>query len=235
MGVIKRGKIGVYGAKTRALQKRLSAEMFGLTFKDANVYMYLGSRANDNPDINDIQTKVFYEVPDRAYSVDPVNISISMEGFNESNMDFSRFGIINPLGDEQTFRVHVDEFTGCLGRPLIVGDVLEVPFFARECEKAFWEITDVDDKSEFEKFYVVITASVLGDSRKTREIPIDGAGNDSIMDSVMDEADQEYTDQVPYEGFDELDPDATPVDYRRDKQKSFLDDPEMIFNDNEGN
>lgn len=231
MTVLRKGKIGVYGQKTRKLQKKLSAELFGLTFKDANVYMYLGSRANENPDINDIQTKVFYEVPDRAYSQDPVNIAIGMEPMGESGMDFSRFGIINPIGDEQTFRVHVDEFEGCLGRPLIVGDVLEIPFFERNCNKAFWEITDVDDKPSYEKFYYAIKATVLSDSRETREIPID-SGNDSFMDEVSQAADQEYTEQVPYEGFDEP-AQPTEVDYRNKTQTSFLDDPNKTFYEDE--
>lgn len=229
MTVLRKGKIGVYGEKTRRLQRRISGELFGLTFKDANVYMYLGSRANDNPDINDIQTKVFYEVPDRAYSEKTVNIMIGMEPMGETGLDFSRFGIINPIGDEQTFRVHMDEFEGCLGRPLIIGDVLEIPFFGKDCDKAFWEITDVDDKPSYERFYYTIKASVLADSRETREIPID-AGNSSFMDEVMQDSKEEYDQQVPHEGFDEP---AEPkeVDYRNKTQSSFLDDPNNVFNE----
>lgn len=232
MTVLKKGKIGVYGDKTRKLQKRLSGELFGLTFKDANVYMYLGSRANDTPYINDIQTKVFFEVPDRAYSDKPVHIMVGMEPMGETGMDFSRFGIINPIGDEQTFRVHVDEFEGCLGRPLVVGDVLEIPFFERNCDKAFWEITDVDDKPSYEKFYYTLKATVLSDSRETREIPID-AGNSSFMDEVSQGADAEYKEQVPHTGFDQpTEPEE--VDYRNKTQSSFLDDPNKTFyKDNE--
>lgn len=229
MAVIKRGKIGVYGTKTRAMQRKLSAEMFGLTSKIANVYKYLGSRASATPDINDIQSKVFYEVPDRAYASTPVDITIWMEPYAESKMDFSRFGIINPLGDEQTFRVHVDEFEGCLGRELIIGDVLEIPFFSKDCKKAFWEITDVDTKTEFEKFYVVLTASVLGDSRESREIPIDDS-NTGLMDDIMADADLAFEEQVAYNG---LEDDGTPVDYRKEEQSSFLDDPTKVFEDDE--
>lgn len=233
MTVLKKGKIGVYGEKTRKLQRRISAEAFGLTFKDANVYMYLGSRASVTPNINDIQNKVLFEVPDRAYSPDPIHIMVGMEPMGEAALDFSRFGIINPLGDEQTFRVHADEFEGCLGRPLIVGDVLEIPFFERNCKKAFWEITDVDDKPSYEKFYYVIKATVLNDDRTSREIPIERT-NTELMDNLMDDMDFEMAAQVPVEGL--VDPELPKplpekVDYRNKKQASFLDDPTKFFNE----
>lgn len=230
MTVLRRGKIGVYGRKTRLLQRRLTGELFGLTFKDAHVYKYLGSRASDTPNINDIQTKVFYEIPDRAYATDTVHIMLGMEPMGESAMDFSRFGIINPIGDEFTARVHMDEFEGCLGRPIIVGDVIEIPFFGVECEsKAFFEVTDVDDKPSFEKFYYTLKLSVLSASRKTREIPID-AGNSGLMDDIAVQADEEYNDQVPFTGFTEPTEPET-VDYRNKTQASFLDDPNKTFDD----
>lgn len=233
MSKLKRGKIGVYGKKTRSLQRRLSAEAFGLTFKDANVYKYLGSRDSVSPDINDIQNKVLFEVPDRAYDPTPVNIMIGMEPMGETAMDFSRFGIINPIGNEQTFRVHVNEFEGCLGRPLIVGDVFEIPFFEKECKKAFWEITDVDDKPSYEKFYYVIKATVLDDARTTREIPIERTNSD-FMDSLMSDMDMEMAQQVPTTDLvdpDQPQPAPQEVDYRNKKQASFLDDPSKIFNE----
>ena len=114
------GKIGVYGSKTRTLQRRISFEAFGLTFKTAFVYRYLGSRANAAPDIDDIQTKVFFEVPDRAYSDVPIEIPVGMEPLPETKTDFSRFGLINPLQDETRFRFHIDDFQP-LTRELIVG------------------------------------------------------------------------------------------------------------------
>lgn len=227
--VRRKRRIGVYGEKTRAMQRTLLAEYFGLTFKDANVYMYLGSRESIDPDINDIQTKVFFEVPDRAYAENTINIPIWMDPMQETALDFSRFGIINPLGDEQIFRVHVDEFEKCLSRPLIVGDVLEIPFFGQKCKKAFWEVTDVDDKPSYEKFFYTIRATVLSDSRETREIPVDN-GNDSFLDQVVTEVDTEHQEQVPYKGFD--DPGVPEdVDYRDETQSSFLDDPTKVFGD----
>lgn len=231
MSIMRRGKIGVYGEKTRRLQRRLTAELFGLTFKDANIYMYLGSRDSVAPHINDIQNQILFETPDRAYAVNPVNILIGMDAMGESGMDFSRFGIINPLGDEQTFRVHVDEFEGCLGRPLIVGDVMEIPFFTKDCEKAFWEITDVDDKPSYERFYYTIKATVMSTSRKTREIPVERS-NAAILNFAIDGFDMAAHEQMPQQGLEPNPMDIPkPVDYRNKHQASFLDDPTKVFNE----
>lgn len=219
----RRGKIGVYGPKTRRLQRRLSFEAFGLTFKDANVYMYLGSRSSVNPHINDIQTKVFYETPDRAYDVNPKAIPIGVDPLPEAKTDFSRFGLIDPLSDEQMFRMHIDDFA-ILGRELIIGDVFELPFFSKNNKLAFWEVTDVDLNSEYEKFIAIIHATPLSSARTTREIPIEQS-NDDLMDDIMAGAEEQYSDQVPVDRdvFDET-PEKEPVDYRNPLQSSFLDD-----------
>lgn len=223
----RRGRIGVYGKKTRSLQSRLTAEVFALSFKDANIYMYLGSRDSVEPHINDIQNQILFENPDRAYSTEPINIAIGMEPLGEAGMDFSMYGIINPMGDEQTFRVHPSEFE-CLGRELIIGDVMEIPFFEKDCKKAYWEITDVDDKPSYEKFYYVIKAKVMDFSRKTREIPTNRT-NEDIMGALVDDMDIAFNEQISDIGL-EPEPSNEPVDYRDKQQASFLDDPNQIFN-----
>lgn len=226
-------KIGMYGEKTRKLQRSLTRETFALTFKCANVYRYLGSSESTEPSINDVQSTVFYEVPDRAYDSNAVPINIGFEQMSESQMDFSRFGMINPLGNEQTVRVHLDDMA-CLGRWLIVGDVLEIPFFERDGQKSYWEINDVDDKPSYEKFYVTLSIAPLGDTRETREIEIDRSGFD-ISEQVRQHQSVEFEEQLPYEGLvmpDEPDPDPEtmePVSNRRPKQGSFLDDPTKTF------
>lgn len=233
MSRLRKGKIGVYGPKTRALQRKLSGEIFGLTFKTANVYLYLGSRKSFDPKTSDIQSTILFETADRAYQANPIEISIGMDAPMEAAMDFSRFGIINPISDEWTFRVHMDEFE-CLGRWIEVGDVFEIPFYERDCKKAFWEVTDVDDKVSYEKFYVVIKASIVNDSRTTREIPLERT-NSEFLDEVMLDMDEEFEADVDREGLDNNDPleipPDDPVDYRNQKQASFLDDPEKIFNE----
>lgn len=224
--VRKLGKIGVYGPKTRNLQRRLSFEAFGLTFKLANVWKYLGPK--DGSGINGIPTKVFWEVPDRLYCDNIVQIPIGMEPMNEAKADFSRFGYIDPLQNETMFRVHIDDFEP-LGRELVIGDVFEIEFFVKNGKRAYWEITDVDLKQEYEKFIAIIYASPLGDSRTTVDIPVEQS-NEPMIDNFMDELDQELSNQVPVEGttFDP-EPVPEPVDYRDKKQSSFLDDPTKQF------
>ena len=221
------GKIGVYGPLTRALQRRISFEVFGLSWKLANVYLYLGDRTKDTPDITDIHTHVFFEVPDRAYAEEPIEIPIGMELMPESKTDFSRFGLVNPLQDETLFRVHIDDYEA-LGRKLVVGDVFEIPFYKRNGKSSFWEVHDVDDSQEVEKFIHIIHASPLGDARTTREIPIDNS-NDDLLEQIMNNADDEYAQLVPSQEIhcDENDvpTEPQPVDNRRKLQRSFLDDP----------
>lgn len=219
---------GLYGERTREMQRKLTYQAFQLTFKSANVYRYLGSAESVTPDIDDIQSKVFYETPDRVYADESVPISIAIEPIPESQMDFSRFGIIAPMSNEVTIRVHVDEFEKCLGRWLIVGDVLEIPFYKRECKRAFWEVTDVDDKPSYEKFYVTVTISPLKDSRKTHDIEKDRSNFD-FNQEIQEIQDQEAFDEVPVAGIgNEVDA-GEPVDPRRKKQRSFLDDPDAEF------
>lgn len=222
------GRIGVYGEKTRALQRRVSFEAFGLSAKTANVFKYLGSRASDTPDINDVETKVFYEVPDRAYAFSSIPLPVGMEPIQETKTDFSRFGLIDPLQDETLFRFHIDDFQA-LGRELIIGDVFELPFFEKDGKKNFWEITDVDLRSETEKYIAIVHASPLGENRKTREIQ-SNRGHMDIIDGLMSEMEDQLGDQVPTQdiGFDE-DYQKTDVDYRNEEQRSFLDDPTKQF------
>ncbi len=222
------GKIGVYGPKTRTLQRRLSYEAYGLTFKTAIVWRYLGSKTSLNPSLTDVPTKVFWEVPDRAYSDVMVQIPIAMEPLPEIKADFSRFGYIDPLQNENLFRVHIDDFEP-LGRYLVVGDVFEMPFFEKNGKKVFWEVTDVDLKTEYEKFIAIIHASPLGDSRKTNDIPVDQS-NDDLLTQLMVEADDEFIGQVPVQGLT-LEPEPEPEDFdqRSELVTGFLDDPTKIL------
>lgn len=231
--VREKNRVGVYGDKTRRLQRSLTYEAFQMTFKTANVYRYLGSRKNDTPDIQDIQNITFFEVPDRAYDQEYVTINIGMEPLQEGKMDFSQFGIISPMSDEIRLRVHVDDFH-CLGRELIPGDVIEIPFLEVDCDRAFFEVSDVDKDPSYEKFYVVVTVAPLNDSRKTREIDKDRS-NEHLFASVMEQSEEQAQNEVGFEGLDESTVDSewqqptSPVDYRRNNQKSFLDDPLYEF------
>lgn len=227
---VRRGKIGLYSEKTRKLQRKLSFEAFGLTFKDAMFYLYLGSDVNDLPDINDIQCKVFYEVPDRAYELLPKGIPIGVEPDMESSMDFSRFGLISPMTSEKTFRVHIDDFE-TLGREIVVGDVFELPFFSKDGKQALWEVTDVDLKLEYEKFIAILKATPLTDARTTANIA-KNRDMDDMMSDIMIDADEQYADIVPTQDLVYKEEDIVPseVDYRDKDQSNFLDNINTIFN-----
>lgn len=223
---------GLYGERTRKFQRSLSRQIFQLAFKEANVYMYLGSASSMSPSIDDIQSTVFGEIPDRVYAADPVKINIGMDPMPESSMDFSRFGIISPMSNEMTIRIHIDEFNDCMKRWLIVGDVLEIPFFTRDCKEAFFEVTDVDDKPSYEKFYVTATIKPAGDTREMNEIPLERSNFD-FNEIVQGNQDKEAEDMVPFEGIGEETDEQNPVDPRRKKQTDFLDDPFATFDDGE--
>lgn len=236
MSVFKKPRIGVYEEKTRKLQKRLSFERGSLTWKEALVFKYLGSRESDNPDIADIQVKAFSEIPDRAYAEDGIQINISVERMSEQTTDLSRYGIIDPMGSEQTFRVHITSYED-IGRPIIVGDVIEIPFFEQEGRAALWEIQDVDRTSEFENFYAVLSGTVLEDSRTTREINITNS-NSSVMDEVTADNDTAFDEQIPHNG---VDTSTVDVEDPNDQQEEpydplnnntvgdFWDDPSKTF------
>lgn len=228
---LKQPKIGVYGPKTRALQQSLSYEHVSLTWKTCNVYKYLGPRTETTPNTGDIQDAIFMETRDRAYDPAPVEINVWYEPFPEQQMDFAKFGVINPLGDEQTFKFHVNSFdaTG-LGRYIITGDVLEVPFLLQDGHKSYWEVTDVDRKTEFENFYIVVTAVTMDDKTETAEIP-DKYEQDSIFQNIKAQADALADQQVPNEGITEGDVEVTdpttvePYDPIPEGDRDFLEDP----------
>lgn len=225
MSELKHPKIGLYGPKTRALQKRLSFERTALTWKTANIYRYLGDRRNVTPDITDLDP-VFLEVADRAYDTTPVEINIAYEELEERALNLSRFGVIDPLGDQQIFRVHVNSFEADgLGRYLIPGDIMEIPFLVEDGRKAFFVIEDVDRKPEFEKFYVYITAKPIMSTQETTEIP-NIPTNSDIMATIDAGIDAEGAADVPLDGVDDLTgAPRDPYDPRHDEQGDFLDDP----------
>ena len=229
----KQPKIGMYSERTREMQKKLSFERITLTWKTAWVWKYVGNIHEDNPDYRDIQNIVFLETQDRAYEKHPVEIPIHYEPLPEEAMDLSQFGVISPMSNQLTFRVHVGSFEDdALGRYLIEGDVLEVPFLEQDGANAYFEVNDVDKKSEFEKFYVIVRADVMKDKRETAGIP---DKNSTDYSEIMDDLDQRQKDQVDESGLDTSEysnadaPAQEEYDPRNKNQKSFLDDPDAEF------
>lgn len=191
---------GLYDSNDRTLQKRLSYERtsFG---HPVVVYKYLGSEVNkDSATILDIQDTLFMENPDRSYDPNGIKINAHVEQLPESPFDLSKFGIINPLEGVQVFRVHVNSFDNeGMGRYIVVGDVLEVPFFERDGIKAFFEVTDVDKKTEFENFHVVVTTVPIKDVQEMDEIP-GMVSNSDIMDELQSSLDEAYERNVSNDG-----------------------------------
>lgn len=231
MALLKTNKIGVYGPKDRLLQKRLSYERLSLTAKTIKVWRYLGSRTNATPAITDIQDATLLENRDRAYSATPIEINAWIETLPESPLDLSRFGIVNPLGNTMQFRLHTYSFEAdALGRFVIVGDVFEVPFLSQEGKVAYFEVTDVDRKTEFENFFVIATTVPLADSQETVEIPNKNS-DDALLKILDDRQTTETESEFNINGPDTttvLVDDPTPAgsyDPRPDHGESFLDDP----------
>lgn len=229
MAIVKRPKIGVYGEKTRLLQKKLSYERISLNWKTVLVWKYLGSRINATPSIDDIQDPIFLENPDRAYDTEPVEINAYWEPVQEQMMDLSQFGIMNPLGDTQTFRMHSYSFEADgLGRYIIVGDVIEVPFMSIDGKKALFEVTDVDRKKENETYEVIVTTVPMKSRQETVEIDTDNDGAE-LLEDLLGRIEDVY-DDVSEEGFDTSEiavDNASDVKYdpRPNYATDFLDDP----------
>ena len=218
MAMLKKNKIGMYGEKTRALQKRLSYESVSLTAKTALIYRYLGSRTNDTPDITDIPHPIFREVADRAYDFDnPVEINVWYEMQPEQQMDLTRFGLLNPIGDSQIFKFHSWSFANdAVGRMLMVGDIIEIPFLLQDTTKAYFEVTDVNRKNENETFYIIVTADPMKDRQETEEILDMGSNDDFFKDMAVDMEDYQET-EVDADEFDandyEIDDSGVSIDY----------------------
>lgn len=186
MAGLKTPLVGVYGDNTRALQRRLAFEKVSLTWKTVNVYKYKGDATESFPQVTDIHDPLFLETPDRAYETNPIEINAWYEFLPETPFDLSKFGIINPLGNTQQFRFHIDSFAvDGLGRYIMAGDIIEVPFLEQDGEPALWEVTDVDRKPEFENYFVVVTTVPVDDSQETEEIDIINS-NESILKDVSD-------------------------------------------------
>jgi hypothetical protein len=233
MSSLKKPYIGVYGPKTRALQRRLSFEHVSLTWKTAKIFKYLGSRSNASPQYGDIQDFILLETRDRAYASSPIEINIWNEAFADQQMDFSKFGLIDPSGgNEQTFKIHVNSFdTDGLGRYIISGDIIQMPFFTQDGKPSYWEVTDVNRKTEFENYYVVITACPMDDKQETAEIANKNS-QDNIFTTIKTGMDTDQAAQVPEKGLNPgsivvTNPDTQnqPVDPRPAATGDFLDDP----------
>ncbi len=251
MSSFKTPNFGQYGPNDRILQKSLSYEKTSLTSKEINVYKYMGVSGNTPPNIKDIQDTILMENRDRVYDTNPVKINCSIEFLPESVFDLSRFGIINTLGNSTQVRIHINSFEADgLGRYIVPGDLIHVPFWDQNGIKSFHEVTDIDKKTEFENFLVIVTMIPVKDSQQTTDLDSDIPSNDILIDNlaISIEADQDAVfeqggidpepslyidrDYIDTDYFDSADAHTysdeetrTDYDVRPDKSEGFLDDP----------
>lgn len=237
-------KIGMYSDKTRQLQKRLSYERIWLTWKTCLVYKYLGSLTNpeDERSINDIDNIVFMEINHKAYDPNPVEIPVWFERMDGEETDLSRFGYISPIQGEERFNFHTGSFGegGDLGRYIIEGDVIEIPFLEQDGKPTRFEIVDVNRKGEFETFSIVTKGKILDDSIHSQDIP-DVNTNEPMISDIMSHLTDEQKKIVEDSGLDlkdygfvdeeESNEERILYDSRNGNknQKSFLDDPSREF------
>jgi hypothetical protein len=224
------GKIGVYGSKTRMLQRKLSYEALGLTFKEARFFLFQGDKDDSTLSPTAFKDKVFYEITDRSYAKDYIAIPVAFDPRTNMKSDFSRFGLVNPMTSEVEYVVHLDD-CDLLGRTPVIGDVFELPFFETSAGYSVWEIVDVDDKRSYEEYTLTLTAVPITKSRATRDIAIN-SDNDSVFSTLMNEADVDYASYVPttdVSGNQTTPPASTNINYIQGAQFDFLNDPTKHF------
>ena len=228
-------KIGMYGEKTRDLQKRLSYERVCLSWKTALVYLYKGNMNEIDPSIHDIDNATFLETQDKAYEATPIEVPVWMPKLESQNgIDLSQYGYVSPISEQYEFKFHIRSFdSDVLGRFIFNGDVLEIPFYEQDGNKAYFKIVDVDRKSEFEDFYVLAKGEVMTDSRESQAFD-DQNTNSAIMSDMLDQLEAEAETELPKSGldtdeYDEYDEEQTDYEPRNKTQSSFLDDPDAEF------
>lgn len=228
--LVRMGKIGLYGSKTRNLQRRLSYEALGLTFKEARFFLFQGDKDAQTLSPTQFKDKVFYEVVNRSYALDYVAIPVAFDPHMNMKADFTRFGLINPMTSEVEFTIHLDD-CDLMGRTPVIGDVFELPFFETSAGRSIWEVVDSDDKRVYETFTITLTAAPITKSRATRDIEIN-RDNESVFSTLMDEADVDYEGYVPTTDVseDQTTPSpSTDVNYIQGTQFDFLNDPNKTF------
>lgn len=225
---LKQPKIGVYGPLTRNLQKKLSYERISLSWKVVDVFLYLGSRTESSPSLSDIPDPIFLEVADRAYATESIRINAYWEPQQDDTMDLTKFGLINPMADVQTFRFHSYSFEpDGLGRYPVEGDIIKVSFLEQDSKNVFYEVTDIDRKREPETFIVTVSATPMDATQETTEIP---TNNDQKLSDLLGRLEDDQDAHVDMDGLDtdgyEVDDPNEDDEYdpRNNEQEEFFDD-----------
>lgn len=146
------------GSDYQFFDKTIS-EMFTVGGVDINLHKYLGPQAtgfvsNTEPGttgITGIQDLLFLENRDRKYD-SSVYVMRTQFRMNDSDFDLTQFGLFL-TGDTIFATFHLNDMIDTLGRKIMVGDVLEMPFL-----KSFYPLDETIPVA-LKRFYVVQDAT----------------------------------------------------------------------------
>ena len=146
------------GSDYQFFDKTIS-EMFTVGGVDINLHKYLGPQAtgfisNTEPggtSVTSIQDMLFLENRDRKYDTSVYTMRTQVR-VNDSDFDLTQFGLFL-TGDTIFATFHLNDMIDTLGRKIMVGDVLEMPFL-----KDFYPLDDTIGVA-LKRFYVVQDAT----------------------------------------------------------------------------
>lgn len=146
------------GSDYQFFDKTIS-EMFTVGGVDVNLHKYLGPQAtgfisNTEPggtSVTSIQDMLFLENRDRKYDTSVYTMRTQFR-VNDSDFDLTQFGLFL-TGDTIFATFHLNDMIDTLGRKIMVGDVLEMPFL-----KDFYPLDDTIGVA-LKRFYVVQDAT----------------------------------------------------------------------------
>ena len=138
---------------------RTISEMFTVGGVDVNLHKYLGPQdtGNNSPSepggtgLTAIQDLLFLENRDRKYDTSVYTMR-TLFRINDSDFDLTQFGLF--LNGDTIFAVfHLNDMIDTLGRKIMVGDVMEMPFL-----KDYYPLDDTIPVA-LKRFYVVQDAT----------------------------------------------------------------------------
>lgn len=146
------------GSDYQFFDKTIS-EMFTVGGVDINLHKYLGPLdtgfvSNTEPggtSITSIQDMLFLENRDRKYDTSVYTMRTQFR-VNDSDFDLTQFGLFL-TGDTIFATFHLNDMVDSLGRKIMVGDVLEMPFL-----KDYYPLDDTI-RAALKRYYVVQDAT----------------------------------------------------------------------------
>ena len=146
------------GNDYKFIDKNIS-EQFTVGGVDINLHKYLGpadtgfvsNTETGGTGLTSIQDMLFLENRDRKYDTSIYTMRTQF-GINDSDFDLAQFGLFL-TGDTIFATFHLNDMIDTLGRKIMVGDVLEMPFL-----KDYWPLDDGAGVA-LKRYYVVQDAT----------------------------------------------------------------------------